>query len=87
MMFFISFFLNCYLFFMLFNLSYFRQRKEDPYYPEKPLSKLLFVPTFIAIVFTLLLDVMKGMMIYNVLLFVIIAAVIYLIFYVFGGKK
>ncbi|HPF44256.1 MAG TPA: hypothetical protein PKV15_06110 [Syntrophomonadaceae bacterium] len=86
-MIYLSLAINCLLFFVLLNLSYIKNRRADPDYPEKPFSKLVVFPLTLGILFTILMDVMKGLMFYQILIFIFSAALLYLFFYVFNGKK
>lgn len=85
-MIYLSLALNCLLFFLLVNMSYIKNRRKDPDYPEKPFSKLVLFPLALGIVFTVILDVMKGLMFFQILIFLIVAVLLYLIFYVFRWK-
>ncbi|NLB52357.1 MAG: hypothetical protein GX808_05380 [Syntrophomonadaceae bacterium] len=75
---------NCLLFFLLVNMGYINNRRKDPDYPEKPFSKLVLFPLALGIVFTVILDVMKGLMFFQIIIFFIVAVLLYLIFYVFN---
>ena len=75
---------NCLLFFLLVNMGYINNRRKDPDYPEKPFSKLVLFPLALGIVFTVILDVMKGLMFFQFFIFFIVAVLLYLIFYVFN---
>lgn len=75
---------NCLLFFLLVNMSYINNRRKDPDHPEKPFSKLVLFPLALGIVFTIILDVMKGLMFFQIIIFIIVAVLLYLIFYVFN---
>ncbi len=86
-MIYLSLTINCLLFFLLLNLSYIKNRRADTGYPEKPFSKLVVFPLTLGIIFTILMDVMKGLMFYQILIFLFAAALLYLFFYVFNGKK
>ncbi|HNX28642.1 MAG TPA: hypothetical protein PKN87_04425 [Syntrophomonadaceae bacterium] len=86
-MIYLSLALNCFIFFLLLNLSYIRIRRIDPDYPEKPFGRLVLFPLALGIVFTIILDVMKGLMFYQLILFIAVAVLLYFIFYVYNGKK
>ncbi len=85
-MIFISLLINSVIFFFLLNFSYIKKKKENPNYPDKPISKLLLFPLALGIVFTLVMDVFKGIMIYQMLLFALAALLLYWIFYVLSKK-
>ena len=78
---------NCILFFLLLNINYIRERRANPNYPDKPFSKLVVFPLVLGIVFTVILDVMKGLMFFQIILFIFVALLLYLIFYVFNKKE
>ncbi len=82
-----SLIINCILFFLLFNIGYIKKRRSDPDYPDKPFSKMVVFPLALGILFTLLMDVMKGLMFYQIIIFIFAAVMLYLFFYVFNAKK
>ena len=55
-----SLIINCILFFLLFNIGYIKKRRSDPEHPDKPSVNWWFFPLVMGILFTLLMDVMKG---------------------------
>lgn len=81
-MIFLSLLVNTLLFFIIFNLSYIKQKKADPHYPDKPFSKLVLFPLALGIIFTLIVDVFKGIFIYQIIIFIIAALLLYWIFYI-----
>lgn len=85
-MIFLSFILNTLLFFVVLNLSYLKEKRQNPDYPDKPFSKLVLFPLALGIVFTLIIDMFKGIFFYQILLFGLAALFLYWIFYVFGKK-
>ncbi len=85
-MIFLSLLLNTLLFFVVLNISYLRQKRRDPNYPDKPFSKLVLFPLALGIVFTLVVDMFKGIFIYQMLLFGLAALFLYWIFYVLNRK-
>ena len=82
-----SLIINCILFFLLFNIGYIKKRRSDPEHPDKPFSKLVVFPLVMGILFTLLMGVMKGIMYYQIIIFIFAALVLYYFFYVFNVKK
>lgn len=78
----ISLLINSVIFFFLLNFSYIKKKRENPNYPDKPISKLLLFPLALGIVFTLIMDVFKGIMFYQLLLFALATLLLYWIFYV-----
>lgn len=80
-MIFLSLLVNTLLFFIIFNLSYIKQKKADPKYPDKPFSKLALFPLALGVIFTLIVDVFKGIFIYQIIIFIISALLLYWIFY------
>ena len=85
-MIFLSLILNTLLFFIVLNISYLRQKRQNPDFPDKPFSKLVLFPLALGIVFTLIIDMFKGIFIYQMLLFGVAALFLYWIFYVLSKK-
>ena len=85
-MIFLSLVINTLLFFLVFNVSYIKKKRENPEYPDKPLAKLILFPLALGIVFTLIVDVFKGIMLYQLLFFLVAALLLYWIFYVMSKK-
>ena len=85
-MIFLSLLLNTLLFFVGLNISYWQQKRRDPQYPDKPFSKLVLFPLTLGIVFTLIVDMFKGIFLYQMLLFGLAALFLYWIFYVLNRK-
>jgi len=83
----LSFILNTLLFFLLVNSSYLKKKRSNPDYPDKPFSKLILFPLTLGIVFTLIIDVFRGIIMYQLLLFAIIALMLYWFFYVFNKNE
>ena len=81
-MIFFSLALNTTLFFLVLNHSYIKKKRENPAYPDKPLSQLILFPLALGVVFTLIVDVFRGFMIYQLLIFLLVAILLYWIFYV-----
>jgi uncharacterized membrane protein YagU involved in acid resistance len=83
----ISLIINTLLIFFILNIGYIRKKRNNPDYPDKPFSKLVIFPLALGIVFTLIVDVFKGIMIYQLALFAIAALLLYWIFYVLANHK
>ncbi|MDD2509770.1 MAG: hypothetical protein PHG94_01350 [Syntrophomonas sp.] len=81
-MIFFSLILNTAIFFIALNLSYIKKKRENPAYPDKPVSQLILFPLALGVVFTLIVDVFKGFMLYQLLIFLLAALLLYWIFYV-----
>lgn len=77
-----SWLLNVALFFGVLNLSYIKNKRKDPDYPDKPFSKLVLFPVALGTVFTLIVDAFRGVIFYQLLLFVVAVILLYWIFYV-----
>jgi len=86
-MIFISFILNTLLFFLIVNGSYFNKKRSDPNYPDKPFSKLVLFPLVLGVVFTLIVDMFRGIVVYQLFLFAVFAIFLYWIFYVFNKNE
>jgi uncharacterized membrane protein YagU involved in acid resistance len=67
-------------------MSYFRQKRLNPDFPDKPFSQLVLFPLALGLVFTLIIDMFKGIFIYQLLLFGLAVLLLYWIFYVLGKK-
>jgi hypothetical protein len=80
---FLSFVINTGIFFLLLNSSYFSKKRVDPDYPDKPFNKLVLFPLALGVVFTLIVDSFRGVMIYQLILFIIVMLLLYCIFYIF----
>jgi hypothetical protein len=62
---------------LLFNWSYFQKKRRDPSYPDKPIAQSILFPVALAIAFTFLVDAYRGIMYYQMILFLIVAAVLF----------
>ncbi|ABI68461.1 hypothetical protein Swol_1151 [Syntrophomonas wolfei subsp. wolfei str. Goettingen G311] len=74
--------LNTAIFFLVLNFSYIKKKRENPSYPDKPVSQLILFPLALGVVFTLIVDVFRGFMLYQLLIFLLAALLLYWIFYV-----
>lgn len=83
----VSLIINTLIIFLVLNLGYIKKRRENPDYPDKPFAKLVLFPLALGIVFTLIVDGFKGVMIYQMALFVAAAVILYWIFYVFSARR
>lgn len=86
-MIFFSLIINTLVFFLVLNGSYLKRKKDDPAYPDRPLTKLVLFPLALGIVFTLIVDGFKGIMVYQLIVFLVAALLLYWIFYVMNVKK
>ena len=85
-MLFLSFVLNTVIFFLLLNRGYLKRRRQDPGYPQKPISRMVLFPISLGIVFTLLMDTFRGIVYYQFVLFMVAALLLYWIFYIMAKK-
>ncbi len=83
----ISLIINTVLFFLIINWSYLQKKKADPNYPDRPLTKVILFPLALGIVFTMIVDAFKGVMIYQLILFVVAALLLYWIFFVMNNRN
>jgi len=83
----LSLLINIILFFLIFNIGYLNRKKTNPATPDKPISQMYLFPLAIAILFTLIMDAVKGIFYYQMLIFIVAAILIYLLFYKAGQKK
>ncbi|KUG02969.1 hypothetical protein ASZ90_019652 [hydrocarbon metagenome] len=86
-MIFVSLIINTVIFFLIINWSYLQKKKADPNYPNRPFSKFILFPLALGIVFTLIVDAFKGVMIYQLILFLVAAILLYWIFFVMNNRK
>ncbi|WP_054695611.1 hypothetical protein [Syntrophomonas palmitatica] len=82
-----SFLINAVIFFLLLNIGYIRNKRMNPSYPDKSISQAFIFPLALALVFTLLFDVFKGLFIYQILIFAVSAGILYWLFYMMGKNK
>ncbi len=82
-----SFLINTLIFFLLVNLPYINRKRRAPYTPDKSMAQFLFFPLALGLVFTLLFDVLKGILIYQLMIFILTALLLYWLFYRWGAKK
>lgn len=81
-----SLLINTIIFFLLVNLQYFSRRRQDPNYPRKPFIKMVMFPVALGVAFTLLFDIIKGFMFYQLIIFGLVAGFLYWLFYVAGRR-
>jgi hypothetical protein len=77
----VSLIINSAIFFLLLNFSYLQKKRQNPQYPNKPLSKFILFPLSLGIVFTIILDVFRGIIMYQMILFFVAAFLLYCFFY------
>ncbi|NLO20785.1 MAG: hypothetical protein GX119_02135 [Syntrophomonadaceae bacterium] len=82
----ISLIINTVIFFLISNWSYLQKKKKNPDYPDRPLTKVILFPLALGIVFTLIVDAFKGVMVYQLILFLVAAVLLYWIFFVMNKK-
>lgn len=83
----VSLIINTFIIFLVLNIGYIRKKRANPDYPDKPFSKLIIFPLALGIVFTLIVDGFKGIMIYQLALFAVAALLLYWIFYILAAHK
>lgn len=83
----ISLLINTAVFFFVLNISYIRNKRSDPDCPAKPFSQLVLFPLALGVVFTLIVDQFRGLMIYQLLFFLLASLLLYFIFYGMGNRK
>ncbi len=79
---FFSLIINTAIFFVVLNFSYIKNKRENPAYPDKPVSQLILFPLALGVTFTLIVDVFRGFMLYQLFIFLLAALLLYWIFYV-----
>lgn len=77
---------NVLLFFLLINWNYLGEKRKNPDHPDRPLSLLVGLPLALGLVFTLINRVFKVMFLYQIIIFIVLAALIYWVFF-FPKKK
>ncbi len=84
----ISLIINTLIFFLISNWSYLQKKKADPNYPDRPFTKVILFPLALGIVFTLIVDAFRGIIVYQLILFLVAALLLYWIFFVMNkGNK
>lgn len=83
----ISLIINTLIIFLVLNLGYIRKKRANPDYPDKPFKHLVLFPLALGIVFTLIVDGFKGVMIYQLALFAVAALLLYWIFFILAVRK
>ncbi len=82
----VSLTINIILFLLIFNWSYLQQRRMNPYYPPKPIAQSILFPVGLAVAFTLLVDAYRGIMYYQLIMFLMVAALLFWKLYGTGNK-
>ncbi len=82
----LSWLLNVLLFFAVLNISYIKNKRHNSNYPDKPFSKLVLFPVALGTVFTLIIDAFKGIIFYQLILFIVAAILLYWVFYIFKPR-
>jgi hypothetical protein len=80
----VSLIINSLIFFAILNYSYLAKKKHDPDLPDKPFAQMWLFPLCLGIIFTILVDAFKGVMFYQLILFVLAAILLYWIFFKVG---
>lgn len=78
--------INIVIFFLLANMNYFTRKRKDSDYPKKSLTKMIIFPIMLGVTFTLLFDIIKGFMLYQLLIFGLVAGFLYWLFYKAGRR-
>lgn len=73
----LSLIINTVVFLLLFNWSYLQKKRLNPAYPSKPVAQSILFPVGLGIAYTLLVDAYKGLFYYQLILFLIVAAVLF----------
>lgn len=82
-----SLIINTALFFLIFNMGYIRRRRQDPGVPQKPFHQMYLFPLALGIVFTLIVDSFRGIVMYQMMIFLAAALLLYWIFFVMSSRK
>lgn len=82
---FVSMAVNTLVFILVFNWSYIQKRRLDPNHPRKPLAQSIVFPVSLGIAYTILVDAYKGILYYQLILFLVVAAVLF--WKLYGFKK
>ncbi|MEN6349638.1 MAG: hypothetical protein ABFD08_09630 [Syntrophomonas sp.] len=77
---------NVLLFFLLINWNYLGEKRRNPDHPDRPLSMLVGLPLALGLVFTLVNRVFRVMFLYQIIVFSVLAALIYWVFYITRKK-
>lgn len=79
--------INTLIFFLVLNASYWRRRRDNPDYPPKPATQVYLFPLALGVVFTLIVDQFRGIVMYQMFVFLAMALLLFWIFYILPGKK
>lgn len=82
----LSIVLNVLLFFLLINWNYLSEKRRNPNHPDRSLSLLVGLPLALGIVFTLVNRVFRFMFFYQIVIFIVLAALIYWSFFLTKKK-
>ncbi len=82
-----SLILNTTIFFLIFNMGYLRRRRQDPTCAQKPFHQMYLFPLALGIVFTLIVDSFRGIVMYQMIIFLAAALLLYWIFFVMSARK
>ena len=74
---FVSMAINTLAFLLVFNWSYIQKRRHDPDYPPKPIAQSIIFPVGLGIAYTILVDAYKGIIYYQMILFLVVAGVLF----------
>jgi ABC-type xylose transport system permease subunit len=80
-MIFVSMAINIVIFLLIFNWSYLSNRRNNPDYPAKPVSQAIVFPLALAVIFTLLVDAYRGIMYYQLIMFLVAGLILFGVFY------
>lgn len=73
----LSLIIYCLIFFLIFNWSYIQKKRQDPNYPDRSLDQLVLFPVILGVAFTLIARIFRGIFLYQTLLFLLTAALLY----------
>lgn len=76
----------CLIFFLIINWSYIEKKRKNPDYPDRSIQQLVVFPVILGVAFTFIARIFKGIFIYQTLLFVLAAALLYWVFFLAKKK-
>ncbi|HWP98291.1 MAG TPA: hypothetical protein VN426_15705 [Syntrophomonadaceae bacterium] len=82
----LSLILYCLIFFLIINWSYIQKKRQDPDCPDRPLDQLVLFPVALGVAFTLIARIFRGIFLYQTVLFLLTAALLYWVFFLAKKK-
>ncbi|NLN86325.1 MAG: hypothetical protein GX133_01765 [Syntrophomonadaceae bacterium] len=59
-----------------------QKKRNDPHHPTKPIAQSILFPVGLAVAFTLLVDAYRGIVYYQLIMFSVVAALLFWMLYI-----